>query len=115
MYRTLLFSIALICASCAVQTEHGREEEKLLQTDREFAQASLDLGSAEAFYNFLADSSIMFPAGDHPVYTRAGIYQRMKTNEGAGILSWQPQKAEVAAAGDMGWTWGKYIYEYETI
>lgn len=25
------------------------------------------------------------------------------------LLSWQPQKAEVAKSADLGWTWGKYI------
>ncbi len=41
------------------------------------------------------------------------MYRHMKKNEGKGLLSWQPQKADVAAAGDMGWTWGTYFYEAE--
>ena len=115
MYRIYFFS--LICLifnySCEIQPDISAESARLLQTDRNFAQASITLGSAEAFHNFLADSAMIFPAGSVPVHGLENIYRRMKKNEGAGILSWQPQKADVAAAGDMGWTWGKYFYEYK--
>jgi len=90
-----------------------KEAERLLETDREFAAASLQYGAADAFRMFLAGNAFMFSDGRHPVRGRDAIYEIMKPGDGAYVLEWTPRGAEVAASGELGWTWGEYTVTSE--
>ncbi len=94
------------------KNEIGNEDEKLLSVDREFSEMSVNEGAAEAFNFYLADSSIELPAGDMPVYGRENIYSGMKPDQGSYKLEWQPQAAEVAESGELGYTWGFYTVSF---
>jgi ketosteroid isomerase-like protein len=86
-----------------------KETEKLLQTDREFAAASLTHGAAEAFRMYLHENATMFTAGRNPVRGRDTIFEVMKPGSESIVLQWAPRAGEVSASGDMGWTWGEYV------
>ena len=43
------------------------EKEKLLQTDKDFAQFSVNRGVAEAFNQYPTDDALQLPAGRNPV------------------------------------------------
>jgi ketosteroid isomerase-like protein len=111
--KTLVAGIiaALFVAGCAGREaiDTVKEAERLLQTDREFAAASLQHGAADAFRMFLAGDAVMFSDGRQPVHGRDSIYEIMKPGDSAYVLEWTPRSAEVAASGEMGWTWGEYI------
>lgn len=83
------------------------EKEKLLQTDREFAQRSLEIGVAEAFHEYLDPEALMLSANQHPTKGRDTIYQQMLLSDNY-TLSWEPQDGNVAGSGDLGYTWGQY-------
>jgi ketosteroid isomerase-like protein len=79
--------------------------ERLLQVDKEFAQASEAKGAQEAFALFLAEDAMQLPGGAQPVFGRKAIVESM----GSGyVLKWEPKKAEVAKSGELGWTWGTF-------
>lgn len=84
------------------------EQEILLETDRQFAAMSLEKGAAKAFYHFLAEDA-MGLNGPHPVVGRDNLYEGMKEGQDNYTLAWDPQRAEVSASADMGWSWGKYV------
>jgi len=84
------------------------ENEHLLETDRQFAAMSLEKGAAEAFQHFL-DVNAMGLNGPHPVVGRDKLYAEMKADQDSYTLSWDPQRAEVSASADMGWSWGLYV------
>lgn len=102
--------VAVILPGCAGSEaiDPVEEAEKLLQTDREFAAASLQHGAADAFRMFLAADAFMFSDGRHPVQGSDAIYEIMKPDAAAYALEWTPRGAEVAASGEIGWTWGEY-------
>ena len=87
---------------------------KLLQADRDFAAASRATNAAEAFNQFLATDAIGLPSGNFPVFGRDSIYASMKDDADSYVLDWQPQHAEVANSGELGWTWGTYTLTGET-
>jgi len=88
----------------------NKESGILLQTDRDFAAASLSHGAAEAFNMYLHDNATMFSDGRYPVVGREAAYNLMKAGDNGSVLKWTPRAAEVAGSGDMGWTWGEYVF-----
>jgi len=110
-----VITAALIVAGCAGReaVDTVKEAERLLQTDREFAAASLQHGAADAFRMFLAGDAVMFSDGRQPVHGRESIYEIMKPGDSAYVLEWTPRSAEVAASGEMGWSWGEYTVTAE--
>ena len=99
---TVLLFMALSVAGCSA-VDDGAEE--LLQADQAFAQASLDHGAAEAFRRYLTADALSLAHAQVPLTGRAAITAAM---EGDYTLAWEPQHAEVARSGELGWTWGTY-------
>ncbi len=97
---------------CNNQAERDTEKRRLLETDIQFAQMSLDKGSGEAFNHFLTDDAMGMSAGQHPVIGRDKLYAEMRVGQEDYTLAWDPQRAEVAASLDLGWTWGKYVLSF---
>jgi ketosteroid isomerase-like protein len=83
--------------------------EELLQADRDFAALSESADPKTAFGAYLAANAIMMGRSGDPV---EGYEAAMASfgDEAGFDLHWQPQFAEVASAGDMGWTWGRYQF-----
>ena len=105
-------AISLICISCISMKSKESEKDKLLQTDWDFARTSEKIGAAEAFKLYLDHDALMLSANQHPIAGRDTIYQQMLAND-EYTLSWEPQDAEVASSGDLGYTWGKYTVTAE--
>lgn len=107
---SIVIFLSLSCGEQSVNIE--QEKENLLQTDRDFATASVATNAAEAFKMYLAEDAIQMPVGSEPIIGRDKIYESMSKSSQNYVLNWNPQRAEVAEAGDMGWTWGWYMMTY---
>ena len=105
---TLVFQLA-----CSKLADTEAEKEKLLQTDIEFAQFSVNNGAAEAFNEYLTEDALQLPAGNNPVQGVNNIYNGMKDNQANYTLDWSPKYAEVANSVDMGYTLGTYSLAYK--
>ncbi|MCF7805928.1 MAG: nuclear transport factor 2 family protein [Candidatus Marinimicrobia bacterium] len=103
-------SIVVSCGSPSV-AENRAGAKELLKTDRNFSEFSVRHGSADAFRKYLAPDALLLPAGANPIRGRDSIYASME-GDTVGVLSWTPREAEVAQSGEMGYTWGEYMYEY---
>jgi ketosteroid isomerase-like protein len=78
----------------------------LIAAERDFSRLSEERGIREAFLTWLAPGAIVFrPA---PVEGRP-VYERMDPANPA-VLTWEPEFAEVAASGELGYTTGPYAY-----
>jgi len=102
----------IIMTSCSDKVDLNAEINRLYRTDIRFAQMSLDLGAAEAFNHFLAEDAMSMSPEQNPVIGREQIYQEMKPGQEDYQLAWEPQHADVAVSGEMGWTWGKYVLSF---
>ncbi len=109
----ILIIFTTMISSCYINDDLDTERRRLLNTDKQFAQMSLDKGAAEAFNYFLTEDAMGMSHNQHPVFGREQIYQEMKVGQEDYELAWEPQRAEVAGSGDMGWTWGKYVLSFK--
>jgi len=106
----LAVTTAAVVVGCSGRenTDVTRDVQRLLETDREFAAASVQHGAAEAFRLYLDEDATMFSGGRHPVHGRDSIYEIMRPGDEGYALEWTPRAADVARSGEMGWTWGEY-------
>ncbi|MBC8376677.1 MAG: nuclear transport factor 2 family protein [FCB group bacterium] len=109
----ILIIFTTMISSCDIKDDLDTEKRRLLNTDKQFAQMSLDKGAAEAFNHFLTEDAMGMSHNQHPVIGREQMYQEMKVGQEDYQLAWEPQRAEVASSADMGWTWGKYVLSFK--
>lgn len=90
-----------------------QERENLLQQDLRFAEVAYTEGVAEAYRRFMAEDAIQLPDGGLAIGGRDAIYKELSAiTEGVDFsLTWEPLEVEVAASGDLGFTWGIYYFE----
>jgi len=77
----------------------------LVEAERAFSRASAKLGARDAFIEHLADDAVIF----RPGLVKAQPYLQQQPLE-PGLLSWEPAFADVAAAGDLGFTTGPWEF-----
>ena len=88
----------------SVQADRERAVASLVEAERAFSATSADRGTREAFLTFLAGDAVVFrPA---PVAGRP-VYEKMSAGD-PSVLTWEPEIAEVAASGELGYTSGPY-------
>jgi ketosteroid isomerase-like protein len=88
----------------SVQVDRERAVASLVEAERAFSKMSEVRGIREAFLTFLAGDAVVFrPA---PVAGRP-IYEKMAADDPT-VLAWEPEVAEVASSGELGYTSGPY-------
>ena len=111
MKRSLIALVALACwaAGIAAQDQDqdhariGRRYRSLVDTERRFSAASVELGSAAAFRAILERQAVIFRPG--PVNGWEAVAR--EPDDGA-TLEWAPARAELSQAGDLGLTVGAW-------
>lgn len=105
----LVFGALLLAGGSAgiaqKQSERDRNRRALVEMEHQFAQAAAGKGTRAAFLEFLADDGIIFQPG--PVNGKQWWTQRTPRK---GLLSWEPEFADVACAGDLGYTTGPWEF-----
>jgi ketosteroid isomerase-like protein len=112
--------LALLAAGCAVAacatprpssppspTTGGRDAAlaSIVAAERGFADMAAGRGTRAAFLEHLADDGLMFLP--RAVNGKAWLLADTARFVG-GVLEWEPAWADVALAGDLGWTHGPY-------
>ncbi len=98
----------LAALACSPVADLNGERERLLEADRAFARETQARG-VEGWVSYFAADGVMFRSGG-PVVGHEGIRELMAPAFGDTTfsLTWEPQAAEVAEAGDLGYTYGRY-------
>jgi ketosteroid isomerase-like protein/quercetin dioxygenase-like cupin family protein len=109
MYRYLcvVAVVATVAAGCSQSVNVEQERSALLALDREWSQTTKD---TDKFLSYFAPDASAYPQG-MPVATGTAAIREAFTQMSAmpGFsISWTPTKADVSAAGDLGYTAGTY-------
>lgn len=79
----------------------------VMATDRAFAAAAARDGARSAFVAFAAPDAVMFRSGVGPVKGHAAVAETF-SETGGPLGAWEPESGEVAASGDLAYTWGYF-------
>jgi ketosteroid isomerase-like protein len=94
----------------------GDTREAVLQADRDFSKMSEEKGLNTAFIAYAADEAVLLRPKTQPITGRENIRMYMTRTSDEGIrLTWSPQFADIAASGDLAYTYGTYLMETRDI
>ena len=112
----ILLTTVFACTSPPAEEELASVEEistdpaVLLDIDKEFSSRSKKNGLADAFTFYADNDAVMLEQGSLPIVGKNNITKSFTSMDDAQIqMTWEPIKAEMAASGDMGYTYGKYF------
>lgn len=104
-----LLLLVLIISIVSAQKPNTSPLMTLVETERAFARTSVERGVRESFLMFFADDGINFQP--HPTKTREAFLKRpAPATRPPGVLNWEPIYADIAQAGDLGYTTGPYTF-----
>ena len=103
MQKCLLLVLISVTSSHAYAQ---RSIDSMIQTERNFATTARIASTREAFIKYIDSSGIVYERGK-PVN---GLEAYTKSERRPGILTWEPEYAEIAATNDFGYTTGPWQY-----
>ncbi|MDP2301821.1 MAG: hypothetical protein Q8N03_05280 [Ignavibacteria bacterium] len=112
----LLIPIILFYIGC----NHSKSEEEIkneiFQTEKAFEKMTSEKGIAEAFYYFADENAVIKRENDTLILGKENIkiYYEKKSVKDA-IVNWTPDFIDVSKSGDLGYTYGKYIWKIKNI
>ncbi|MCY1723506.1 nuclear transport factor 2 family protein [Prolixibacteraceae bacterium Z1-6] len=117
MNKLSLFLLPLFLGMFACQTDDKKTstekwKAEIIATEEKFAEMAAREGIAKAFLTFAADDAVLM-RNDSVIIGKKSIQQSFKnTNSepGSVSLTWQPDFVDVSSSGDLGYTYGKYVY-----
>ena len=106
---SLILAFSMGCQPSAPPPGPSADPSELMAADRAFAKATATKG-VEGWVEAFADNGAMLPAGLPIVRGRKAIRDLMSPAfESEGFeFQWEPEEADIAASGDIGYTIGRY-------
>ncbi len=115
--RVLQYVVLLICIitfySCHMDPSKSSMEkwkQEVLDTEQAFAEMVAGQGMRKAFLVYAADDAVLMRNNDLLIGKKA-IEVFFKNKESKGLV-WKPDFVEVAASGDLAYTYGHYTFNY---
>lgn len=90
---------------------YNGSEKQLIKTDKEFSEKSVRDGISAAFIAYADENVILMRDKQFPILGIKELKEYYsKINNGNAELKWSPVKAEISKSGELGYTFGNWIY-----
>lgn len=110
--KKILPFLILIIVSCNPKIDIEQEKEKLLQTDINFSNRSVEVGNHQAFLEFASPDVVLLKPNSYPIVGKPALKQLYsELSDSSYQLSWKPSYGRVSELGDLGYTFGTYLLE----
>lgn len=97
----------------AVNPDSLRTE--LMNADKAWNDASLQKGYFHSRADFVSDDGIELSEGEMPIVGRQAVNDYLTNHSDSALkVQWVTSRAEVAASGDLGYTYGSYTSQFKT-
>ena len=104
--------IVFLAGSCYQPTRPAADSDVLLAADRDFSAMSEKEGMNAAFYAFAHDDAVVLHDGRAPLKGKELLKETYWSQADTSIvLTWEPVDADIAASGELGYTYGIYHYD----
>src|SRR5215470_9397561 len=104
------FSLVAVFFTASIASAQ-RSIDSMVQAEKKFASTALVASTKEAFIKFIDTAGIVFEKGK-PVN---GFELYTKSERRPGILTWEPEYAEISSSNDFGYTTGPWKYYANTL
>ncbi len=107
----LLFLIAMLMFACTSNEEQMEKWKKeIVETEKEFSALAQSEGISRAFLAYAAEEAVLM-RDNVVVKGKEAIKEIMEAGfQENASLSWKPDFVDVSSSGDLGYTYGKFIY-----
>lgn len=115
MKRSLYVMVVLILifTSCSPDVKHDIDswKKEIIDTEHAFAAMAKTDGIPKAFLTFAADDAIML-RNNNLINGKEEMknFFQARLISGTVSLTWTPDFVDVSSSGDLGYTFGKYVY-----
>lgn len=105
---TVTLALALVATGFAGKAKTGPDQ--LVQLEAEFMKAAAEKGS-QGYMSYYADDAVELPNGENMLEGKEAIAKTMGfLDQKDNSLTWKPVHADMAASGDLGFTYGTYEF-----
>lgn len=106
----VILVVVLAIPSFATEQKSAKGVDLLFQLEAAFAQDAAQHGH-DAFLTWFADDGVELDDGGG-IVTKEEMRKQPPWAEGTS-LTWTPVKADMAASGDLGYTYGNYVFKHK--
>ena len=105
----------VFCFACSQENSEDSKEiwkNEIVKTEQAFAEKTSEIGISAAFLEFAAEDAVV-KRGKNLIIGKKALkesYNNSQPNISKVSLTWKPDFVDVSTSGDLGYTYGKYIY-----
>ncbi len=110
-YLPVFFITLLVSCHNAPAINTDKEKEAMKNADIAFSDFSKANGMKAAFLYYIDSGVVLLRPNHFPIVGKNAQEYLQKINDSSFSLTWRPESAELAASGDLGYTYGIYTYQ----
>lgn len=99
-------ALSMLSAPLLAASDTEKLKAELREVERAFEAMASEKGIQEAFVHFAADDAVFFDVDPQKLRGPAALSARRSKWASIVALKWRPVGVDVAASGELGYTWG---------